>query len=818
MISGNKNMQQKKRVHVFGSVILFPGPKCDADPQLLLVVDYQSGQVKVAGGKSESGETSLVAMNREFFEETGLRDDGWTFIDDDRCFIHEDRTRDCHYYLKVISMQPNDPLWRMASKPACLGETAGVAWVPIRQSEGAFPADMSNVTCCSGALRYINHEVIWRFCEILQLVSKGSVNLPNFPLPSVMLGFRYRHKYNALESIHREARRAAPVTRYVVASVIQIPEEISMDAKWDAKSGLSKLPHILCVSSESNCTLTLPIVQLPSGSNAISAANGLCGEQSGITFDETDKRFEYELDGKTYECFLKLQKTSVGADNLRHAIRPQQNAAYSWFALSNDQSEWLANIVLKTRSGDQFVFQQILWKFCCVLADRFPAVRLPPSRIPLDDGGFRIASIAAAAQAAAGIASTTASLGAMHVAAGGERNESGPRKKQAGSGGKYSGSGSASYSAHHRPHQSQSGHHSNPSFAPGSNSGVIHAEDIRIASFAAAVQAAPPASAGIVSIAASLGAMSVAAALEGRDPMTLKSLGEHVSVNIAFVRVVEGRPQVYTMVENKRGDRKRNCQGGYMEISVDRDVFAAAAREAFEEINPIGKNEAARWMERVSNMVRELYTSHSSRLSSQITFKNNDYKGRLFVGVHVSFRVIADAGTWEALGLVAKAEGSIDSNEVTSDLRWDDLAHINAHPETFFSFANQPEDIDTTENVFIRLQYTDDRIGCSVERCRSRDCSNTFLQKRDTWQMTHCRKCSQSQRQVNPAWERNESGPRRLGGSGGRYSGSGSASYSAHHRPHQSQSGHHSNPSFAPGSNSGVIHAEDMPPRNNNRW
>jgi len=346
----------------------------------------------------------------------------------------------------------------------------------------------------------------------------------------------------------------------------------------------------------------------------------------------------------------------------------------------------------------------------------------------------------------------------MYMAAGGGRNESGPQKKQAGSGGRYS--GSAGYSTNQRPHQSQSGHHSNPSYTPESNSGVRHADDIRIASIAAAAKAAPPASAGIVSTTASLEAMSVAEDLEARDPMTLKSLGEHVSVNIAFVRVVEGRPQVYTMVENKRADRKRNCQGGYMDIRIkkDQDVFEAAAREAFEEINPIGQNKA-RWRDRVSKMVRELYTSHSSRLSSQIIFKNNNYQGRLFVGVHVSFRVIADAGTWEDLGLVAKAEGSTDPNEVTSDLRWDDLADINAHPEIFFSFANQPEDIDTTENLFIRLQYTDDRIGCSEERCRSQDCSNTFLQKRDKWRLTHCRKCSQSQQQANPAWERNESGP-----------------------------------------------------------
>ena len=42
--------------------------------------DWQRGKLNGIGGKVEDGENFYTAMSREFFEETGLRFDGWKFF------------------------------------------------------------------------------------------------------------------------------------------------------------------------------------------------------------------------------------------------------------------------------------------------------------------------------------------------------------------------------------------------------------------------------------------------------------------------------------------------------------------------------------------------------------------------------------------------------------------------------------------------------------------------------------------------------------------------------------------------------------------
>ena len=69
----------------FGSIIFLPNPSTFRPtqtkwisgqqslnvPHIMLVVDYCTGELKTAGGRSNAGESALDCMNREFIEETG---------------------------------------------------------------------------------------------------------------------------------------------------------------------------------------------------------------------------------------------------------------------------------------------------------------------------------------------------------------------------------------------------------------------------------------------------------------------------------------------------------------------------------------------------------------------------------------------------------------------------------------------------------------------------------------------------------------------------------------------------------------------------
>lgn len=215
-----------------------------------------------------------------------------------------------------------------------------------------------------------------------------------------------------------------------------------------------------------------------------------------------------------------------------------------------------------------------------------------------------------------------------------------------------------------------------------------------------------------------------------RDDLSVDSLGENVSVNIAFVRILEKRAQIYTMVEEKNRDKMRNCQGGYMDISLgDRDVFDAAAREAYEETEPVGLDAAA-WQLRMSNMLRDAYKSRSPELSTQIVYKPMRYNSREFIGVHVSFRLIKQSELWDELGLVVKEHGSTVAHELTSGLRWDFLEDIRSQSNLFFTFNISDADINANKAAFVSNNYTDGRIGRVVKSCATFGCQNTFFDDR----------------------------------------------------------------------------------------
>jgi len=228
---------------------------------------------------------------------------------------------------------------------------------------------------------------------------------------------------------------------------------------------------------------------------------------------------------------------------------------------------------------------------------------------------------------------------------------------------------------------------------------------------------------------------------DARDELSISTLGENVSVNIAFVKILDMRAQVYTMVEEKRRDKKRNCQGGYMDTSLgDTDVFDAAAREAFEEIEPIGMDALA-WQRRVSQMLRNAYTSRSAELSTEIFYKPMKYENRQFIGVHVSFRLIKLPELWEELGLVVKAQGSMVARELTSNLRWDFLEDIQAQRSLNFSFSITDADINADDAVFVSKIYTDKRIGRVVRGCVSGGCHNTIFDERG---QRFCKSCDRA--------------------------------------------------------------------------
>jgi ADP-ribose pyrophosphatase YjhB (NUDIX family) len=138
-------------------------------PHILLANDYHNGRMKVPGGKRLDDDEPLAqAMNRKFREETGLT--LWQFEAEDLRFRFATQRRECYFFLKIILVDPMTPeLWRPLSRPDFLGATAGLSWMPISSETGSFPHNMMGCLfeLGYGLHRYINHDVIWSFCEIL---------------------------------------------------------------------------------------------------------------------------------------------------------------------------------------------------------------------------------------------------------------------------------------------------------------------------------------------------------------------------------------------------------------------------------------------------------------------------------------------------------------------------------------------------------------------------------------------------------------------------------------------------------------------------
>jgi hypothetical protein len=155
-----------------------------------------------------------------------------------------------------------------------------------------------------------------------------------------------------------------------------------------------------------------------------------------------------------------------------------------------------------------------------------------------------------------------------------------------------------------------------------------------------------------------------------RPPLCEQTLGD-TSVNLAFVRC-DPNPQVYTMRELKKKDRNvRNCQGGWMEAD-DEDVFAAAAREAMEEINPTCED-VVLWREALAARLRHLYDTQSPNLSVDIHEKLTTWKGVRSVKTHVAIRVILAADDVLYAGILVDKEVGCDGSnglEETGELRW----------------------------------------------------------------------------------------------------------------------------------------------------
>jgi hypothetical protein len=207
-----------------------------------------------------------------------------------------------------------------------------------------------------------------------------------------------------------------------------------------------------------------------------------------------------------------------------------------------------------------------------------------------------------------------------------------------------------------------------------------------------------------------------------RPSLCADTLGD-TSVNLAFVKC-DPDPQVYTMREEKYKDKVvRNCQGGWVELA-DEDVFAGAAREAMEEINP-SCEDVSSWRDALAARLRTLYESNSPTLSVDITEKLRTWKGVRSIKSHVAIRVIlqADDVLYHDI-LVDKDVGcdGVNGLEKTSELRWEGLSFINQSDEHFHFDINEGN-LDTQVNnfePFLRFQdhrLPDRNISCLTQGC-----------------------------------------------------------------------------------------------------
>jgi hypothetical protein len=210
------------------------------------------------------------------------------------------------------------------------------------------------------------------------------------------------------------------------------------------------------------------------------------------------------------------------------------------------------------------------------------------------------------------------------------------------------------------------------------------------------------------------------------------SLGNDYSVNLAFLKCVADSPLVYTMLEMKKtfnnGRKLRNCQGGWAE-ACDVDAFAAAAREAREEICP-PLEVALQWQSDVANKLRHLYNTMDPSLSVYMyqMMKKDQNSDRKVLKTHVSIRVIlpSDDPLYSNI-LIEKDIGSPvgGENEATGDLKWEELAFINQSADHFhFSFSCQ--DIDCNSLTFNhRVRFIDERFFDKTIACRM--CKSSFI-------------------------------------------------------------------------------------------
>jgi len=195
--------QPVKEDVVMGTVVIRPSvesAKWNAKqgvfvPHILLVVDYQTGRLKIPGGAVEVNELLPSAMRREFKEETGMEQnfdgsaDGkslfkWTFKKES---VQREKKKGgkyrvaqtVHYFLRVLPCEPSSPQWRPFLRQKRMGETAGLAWLPLEAPnminpiiKDAFPYSaflLSNPAYDSAEADYYSPAFfLWTFARVIR--------------------------------------------------------------------------------------------------------------------------------------------------------------------------------------------------------------------------------------------------------------------------------------------------------------------------------------------------------------------------------------------------------------------------------------------------------------------------------------------------------------------------------------------------------------------------------------------------------------------------------------------------------------------------